>query len=359
MRVRRNKPADVETAMQLLRPLFCDEQLTYVTEDGASGLLAAGAVVDDGLHSVYFQIQGTGWPWEWWQDRQLRLSPAGAPDAIDMMPVRGASVISYEKQFLSARALPPEQILRVRALDWHTPALSDFRCGLWTEALPRVIAEPPMIAAETKNSDIFQPLLDDILVLHRGDFGLGADDPAEVAIVAPTAGRFVTLGKADEATISALARAIADGSINTATCGMDGSGFCESATDAFGAMVENRFKSVEATGRSALAGDRDARGCLAKQRYENAPFIPALDCSGGTGTSDGGGETGDGGESSGGSESSGGDAGDCCTAHAAGGCENPDTQMCVCAEDAFCCDTEWDAMCVEKVGTLGCAPGCG
>jgi hypothetical protein len=291
-----------------------------------------------------------------------------------MMPVRGASVVAYEKQFLSARALPPEQILRVRALDWHTPAMSDFRCGLWTEALPRVLAEPPQIGAETKNADIFQPLLDEILVLHRGDFGLGADDPAEVRIVAATAGRFVALGKADPAGISALARALDDGSIATAACAMDGGGFCQASTEQLGTMVESRFKTLEAAGRAALTADRNARGCLAKERYENAPFIPDLDCeAGGTsgdgGTADGGGSTDEGGSTddggtagdttSGGDTTTGADAGDCCTPHATPGCENADVQACVCGQDAFCCDSEWDAMCVENVSTFGCTPGCG
>ena len=47
LRLRRNV-TNVDEAMSLLRPLFCDEQLTYVTEDGASGVLSSAAAVDEG-----------------------------------------------------------------------------------------------------------------------------------------------------------------------------------------------------------------------------------------------------------------------------------------------------------------------
>jgi hypothetical protein len=26
----------------------------------------------------------------------------------------------------------------------------------------------------------------------------------------------------------------------------------------------------------------------------------------------------------------------------------------VCQKDAYCCDTEWDSMCVGEVGSMGC-----
>lgn len=44
----------------------------------------------------------------------------------------------------------------------------------------------------------------------------------------------------------------------------------------------------------------------------------------------------------------------CCDAHATAGCSDPAIETCVCAADPFCCSTEWDAMCVSGVGTHAC-----
>lgn len=278
LRLRRN-PANVDEAMSLLRPLFCDEQLTYATEDGGSGLLASSVVVDDGLGSVYFQIKGTGWPWEWWQDKQLRLSPPGAPDRITMFPVRGAATVAYEKQLLGTRALPWEQVMRVRALDWANPTMSSFRCDLFVNALPRVISSPPPFASGAKSSDIFSALLDMILTVHKGDFGIsGTDLPTEIPLASPTAGKFIALALADEASIQALVDELAGGMIAEAMCSEDGAGHCLTDADALGAMIESRFKAIEGAPRTGLTASRNTLACQAKAKYPNAPHIGDLSC---------------------------------------------------------------------------------
>jgi hypothetical protein len=52
----------------------------------------------------------------------------------------------------------------------------------------------------------------------------------------------------------------------------------------------------------------------------------------------------------------GGGAGDgaCCEANGTPGCEEQSVHDCVCAQDSYCCDTQWDAQCVEEVDTFGC-----
>ena len=57
-------------------------------------------------------------------------------------------------------------------------------------------------------------------------------------------------------------------------------------------------------------------------------------------------------------------AADCCTPKATPGCPVPDIEACVCAEDPYCCDTEWDETCVAEVDEFGCgfcgsSPICG
>ncbi|MCA9705334.1 MAG: hypothetical protein KDK70_05775 [Myxococcales bacterium] len=46
--------------------------------------------------------------------------------------------------------------------------------------------------------------------------------------------------------------------------------------------------------------------------------------------------------------------GDCCQPTEAPGCLDADVQACVCAEDSFCCEGEWDGLCVDEVTELGC-----
>ena len=47
--------------------------------------------------------------------------------------------------------------------------------------------------------------------------------------------------------------------------------------------------------------------------------------------------------------------GNCCAPHPEPGCTGAGVQSCVCADDDFCCTEEWDALCVNRVGDLGCA----
>ena len=47
-------------------------------------------------------------------------------------------------------------------------------------------------------------------------------------------------------------------------------------------------------------------------------------------------------------------AGDCCQANGTPGCADAALEACVCAHDAECCQSEWDAACVQAVQTTGC-----
>ena len=56
----------------------------------------------------------------------------------------------------------------------------------------------------------------------------------------------------------------------------------------------------------------------------------------------------------GGGGGGGGDAGTCCSAQATPGCSNAAVQACVCAQDAYCCNTAWDSQCASQVQSFGC-----
>lgn len=382
LRTRRAKPADPAVAMSLLRPLFCDEQITYQTEDGASGIIGSSAAVDSGFHSAYFAFQGVGWPWEWWNDRIMRLAPPGAPDAVNMMPVRGEAMIVYEKQLMASRGLKPLQVLQVRALDWGNPAMSKFRCDLWHTAAERVKANPPEVTATTRNSHLLKGLLAEILTIVPKDHGLTGELPDRIAIVPRADDNVVSLKFADDS-LQELAETLAASAIDVAECNADGEGVCELDARALGETLETHFKSIELGGRDALNAERNRRGCLARRFYANQPFIPDLpsedECSALVGFEldpepdpTGGESTGEqptGGESTAGStsEASGASstgeaesevAGNCCEARAEPGCDNAVVQACVCDNDDFCCESEWDQVCVNEVASFGCQPAC-
>lgn len=46
--------------------------------------------------------------------------------------------------------------------------------------------------------------------------------------------------------------------------------------------------------------------------------------------------------------------GDCCEFHSNPGCDNAQIALCVCETDAYCCETQWDNVCVEEVTSLNC-----
>ncbi len=50
-------------------------------------------------------------------------------------------------------------------------------------------------------------------------------------------------------------------------------------------------------------------------------------------------------------------SGDCCAPHDAPACASQATTQCVCDLDAYCCQVEWDALCVEQAAD-DCAAGC-
>ncbi|MBM4353519.1 MAG: hypothetical protein FJ109_06930 [Deltaproteobacteria bacterium] len=47
-------------------------------------------------------------------------------------------------------------------------------------------------------------------------------------------------------------------------------------------------------------------------------------------------------------------AGPCCEVHAGTGCDDEAVTACVCAQDAYCCQVEWDSLCVDEVTSLQC-----
>lgn len=47
-------------------------------------------------------------------------------------------------------------------------------------------------------------------------------------------------------------------------------------------------------------------------------------------------------------------SGKCCNAQMGPGCVQDEIEECVCRRDVYCCQTQWDATCVDEVESFGC-----
>jgi len=249
MRARRND-ANIQDAFDLLRPMFCDETLNYVSENHYSGETSAAVIIDDAIRRLYLQIRPDNWPWEWLNDGILRLpTPVDGEEPLAVMPVRGEATMQIEVALVARNVLTAEQALRVRALDWQRPALSDYRCNLFKRAEELVTVFPPDLSEYTRVSDYIPVLFEDIM----------QDHPVSDAT------RLVVVGDATDADFTA---AVDAGDLSA----------YEMTVDEFGALLETTFDDAETDGsRANLEIERLRRGCQAVSLYPAAPLVPGVD----------------------------------------------------------------------------------
>lgn len=57
--------------------------------------------------------------------------------------------------------------------------------------------------------------------------------------------------------------------------------------------------------------------------------------------------------------SGGGVGGNCCSSHPGQGCQVPSVQECVCGDDPYCCENQWDNACVARAESCGADCGGG
>ena len=238
------RPAKLDEAMGLIRPLFCDEQVQYVTEL-ATGELPVDAVVSGGMKGPFRAIQST-WPWGWFNNDTIQLPGVAEDQRLFMLPVRSVADIAFEPQLQTV--LSPAYILAVRALDWKTPVFSDFRCNLWKDAWTAFQTTAPTLTG--RNRDAVKVLFEEIM--KRG--GMSTRNIGS--------GKFVAIGDATEANVRAAKAAIAAGNIPT-TCGE----FCEVTAMGFGDAIDAHVKGL-ATKRAELLAERDRRVCKVVERVD-------------------------------------------------------------------------------------------
>jgi hypothetical protein len=279
MRARRDSPPSLEAVMALLRPVFCEEQINYVSEEFDSGILPAAALVDPGIRTLFMQVKPS-WTWDWVTSAQLRLT-SGTAD-VDQTPVRGNADTVTEAQLGSLGVLPPAELLRVRALDWQRPVFSDFRCRLWRDASKRFEDDPPDLAGAVRNSDAIPIVFDAVMTLDGKPLATGDDD---LLLVVPVA---------DGGTMDDVAGALGGDALAAADCQDDG--FCALDLDGWGDTIDAYLKAFTAssTARTKLRTRRAERICHILEtvvpaddrfdgedlpiRFNNRPSLPAVSC---------------------------------------------------------------------------------
>lgn len=236
------RPAKLDEAMGLIRPIFCDEQVNYVSEL-QTGEISIDAVVAGGIKNAYRGIQST-WDFPWFNNDIMRLTIASGDTPVFMVPVRGVADLTFEQQLQSV--LSPNHILAVRALDWKRPALSEFRCNLWRSAREEFKTKPPALSG--RNRDAVKVLYEEIMK-HGGMSTRGIPN-----------GKFIVMDLASETSVRKLKEQIAAGTVSS-MCRESAGNICETDAAGFGALLQAYIDFGESAPRAQLLDERDRRVC--------------------------------------------------------------------------------------------------
>jgi hypothetical protein len=250
----RKTAVDPEAALALLRPLFCDETINFVSESHGSGELRSSALVDRAIPALFAAL-GQAQPWA---ADTVRLPATDPADGLTLMPVRGESTLAIELGLVGRQAVAAADVLRIRALDHGRPVLSDFRCGLWQAGAERVRAGAlhatiAGLPADATTADLLAPMLAELMTLER--------DGARLRLSPPPGADAIAFVAADD---PAVAAALASGDL--AALAIDF------------ATLGQRLGGQLAADRAALFDIRAARACDALDRYAVAPIYPDLAC---------------------------------------------------------------------------------
>lgn len=252
----RTAAADVAQALALVRPMFCDESINFVSEVHDTGELRTSAVVDDALRSLYRMVDVDG-GWGWLADPRLPLAPPRpGEDPVTLIPVRGEATAQVELGLVGRGVIDARDALRVRALDWTHPVGSALRCGLYRAAADRIVAGALAddAAAAATTADLVPRVLDEILTVEVAG--------ARVALRARPG---LDLIQIPDASDPAAAAALATG---------DWSNF-ETTLAGLGAAIDAHVAAVD---RAALRRERDRRACEIAAGYPTAPIYLGVEC---------------------------------------------------------------------------------
>lgn len=236
----RTQAADATAALQLVRPLFCDESTNYVSEVHDSGELRIAALVDDSIRNLYRSADATG-AWSWLADTRMQLPPPSGEAPVTLIAIRGQATLEVELGLVARGVISPVDALRVRALDWKHPVGSAYRCGLYNAVAERLAS--------------------------------GALDEALAASQAATVEGLIP-AMFDE--VMASLPAVADGHVWSLPTATDAG--AELTLTQFGDALDTYVTAFQAAPmRSVLKTERDRRACAAHDD-PTAPLFADVEC---------------------------------------------------------------------------------
>jgi len=271
--------AALATAMGLLRPAFCTEQVNYVSEQGTGGLIFAAVALDPVVRDMVGRLVPDA-PWSWVQNDSMSI-PDDGTEAIHQIPVRGWADVTALQLAVANGVITPRQALRAAAIDWQHPASSQVRCDLWRKAYQRFEISPPDFAGDVFLMDATGRLFEEIMQIDGVGLRFGDD--------------IVVLDGADD--LEGLRRALSDETLAAAAC--DG-GFCLATLDELGSHLERYYNGIDGNpaARTMLRDARAARICHVTEeietdqmrfqsriddrepilRFMSSPALPDVDC---------------------------------------------------------------------------------
>jgi hypothetical protein len=255
----RERAIDIDRALALLQPLYCDESVNFVSEIHGGGQIRASAVIDPSL-ATHLRTAAVAGDWPWLNGDDLRLATAPSEwEALTLVPVRGESTLAVEVSLVARQVLDSSQALRVRTLDWTRPVMSEFRCSLFRAGAERIragaIDEHISAMAEGATTADLVPFAYDEIMKVATAGGL-------VALAPPTDGEVISIPDATDPDVQA---GLTDGDV---------AAFAVSP-----ATLGDRVQSyVDGIDRDDLRAIRQIRACRALQEYAVTPIYPDLDC---------------------------------------------------------------------------------
>ncbi len=261
-------------AMALLRPMFCDEQVNYASEEFDSGIYQMATLVDPSLPELFRQVLGpTQVTWSWATQESFSVNGSGTP--VDLIPVRGNFLALYEQR-LGNPLLNPNfsvtSILRVRALDWGESALSEFRCSLWKKAETRfkTAKNRPNLASVKTVAAAMAIVFPEIMTLR-----IGNKKPVSL-LVGDSRKQVLAVASATAEIVGNLQKALADGAVGSGAAACKRDGFCLLEHSPWGDAIEAQLDKLTESqnARKSLRGIRCRRVLEVVKRFPNRPALP-------------------------------------------------------------------------------------